>query len=345
MNSERLELGINDVGETEWDSFVRENPGGTFFHLTLWGKIIATTFGHGIYNLSARRQGKLVGVFPLVLVRHGFLRKLLVSVAFGVYGGPVAAEEDSEAALVRKAEDLCRELGAEYVEARVEREPDWGWSKAHTHDSFMVELPDSEDVLLKSLRRKARGAVRRGIKSGLRAAFERGRVEEFYAIYAASVRNLGSPVFPRSLMKNLVLLGGEEVDILCVFHGDQIVSAVMTFFFRDTVIPYYGGSLKKFLSLSPNSFMYWELMRRSIEAGYRKFDFGRSRRGSGSYQFKLNWGFEPHPVFNYYYLNKRNSIPNLSTANPKFDLPRRIWSLMPAFITDRLGPRIVKYIP
>ena len=70
----------------------------------------------------------------------------------------------------------------------------------------------------------------------------------------------------------------------------------MNFYFRDEVLPYYGGGTAFARQRAGNDFMYWEVMRRAADRGCRLFDFGRSKLGTGAFDFKKNWGFTPEQL-------------------------------------------------
>jgi len=187
--------------------------------------------------------------------------------------------------------------------------------------------------------------IRQGQKAGLEARI--GGIEflsRFYDIYAHSVRNLGTPVFSRRLFENLLVEFGQSCRIFTIWREGKMMAGVMTFFFRDRVMPYYGGALKEAFCYAVNDFMYWELMQYAAQKGYKIFDFGRSKRGSGSYDFKRHWGFEPMPLAYQYHLVWQKSIPDLSPFNPKFSLAIKIWRHLPVSLTKLIGPLIAKQL-
>jgi hypothetical protein len=90
--------------------------------------------------------------------------------------------------------------------------------------------------------------------------------------------------------------------------------------------------------------MYWEVMERARQRGVQIFDYGRSKRESGSFDFKANWGFEPEPLHYEYFLVRSPSMPNLSPTNPSYARAIRMWRRMPVWMTQWLGPRIAGYL-
>jgi FemAB-related protein (PEP-CTERM system-associated) len=200
--------------------------------------------------------------------------------------------------------------------------------------------PDPEKNLL-AIPRKQRRMVRQGIKAGLSAEIDLD-VGRFYEIYATSVRNLGTPVFSRKYFEILREVFGAECQVLTVIRGGRAISSVLSFYFRDEVLPYYAGSVPAARQVAGNDFMYWELMRRACAQGIRVFDYGRSKKGTGSYSFKKNWGFEPKPLSYQYLLINAKSVPDMSPLNPRYRLLIKLWSHMPLSISKWMGPIIAR---
>jgi len=116
----------------------------------------------------------------------------------------------------------------------------------------------------------------------------------------------------------------------------------MSFYFRDEVLPYYGGGTELAREVAGNDFMYWEVMRRACERGLRVFDYGRSKRGTGSFDFKKNWGFEPQPLHYEYRLVRGKRVPEHNPLNPRYRLLIKLWQRLPLALANRIGPHIVK---
>ena len=158
------------------------------------------------------------------------------------------------------------------------------------------------------------------------------------------MRNLGTPVYAKHYFQTLLDVFGDDCEVMSVTHQGEAVASVLSFYFRDEVIPYYGGGTDRARAVKANDFMYWELMRRAGENGYRVFDYGRSKIGTGSYSFKKNWGFEPEPLPYQYRLVKAPDVPNVSPANPKYKMFVEMWRRLPVSVSTVLGPMISRYI-
>ncbi|HLC40349.1 MAG TPA: FemAB family XrtA/PEP-CTERM system-associated protein [Methylomirabilota bacterium] len=329
----------------EWDAFVRSNADGSPFHLIAWKRAVEESFGHKSRYLLARRAGAIEGVLPLFEVR-GFPRgRSLVSVPYAVYGGICASTDSARHALLNAASDLAQRRGVSYLELRHRRDQGLGLQPKELYVTFSKEISSNEEENLEAIPRKQRRMVRQGMKHGLRSEVSTDHLDRFYEIYCENLRRLGSPVFPRSLFRAIVAAFDKECQLLTVWDGNRMIAGVLTLFYEDQALPYYGAALYEARELAPNDFMYWELMRYAAAAGYRIFDFGRSRVGTGSHDFKRHWGFEPTPLPYQYVLIRSKSMPNLSPSNPKFQTAVRLWQRMPLALTKLIGPRVVRYLP
>jgi len=335
--------------DAAWDAYVEAHPLGSPYHLTAWRDAIEQTFGHEARYLAARRGGVMVGVLPLFHVRSLLFGSMLVSVAFAVYGGVLADDEDAARALEDAAVGLADSLGVDYLELRdrVDR-AERGGTRKDLYVTFRKPLPGSPEEVLGQIPRKTRRMVRLGIKAGLVGELGRGArvVDEFYRLFALNLRKLGTPAFPKTLIENLLAAFGERADILVVRTPEKRpVAAVLNLYFRDEVLPYYSGATPEAQPLGGNNFLYYDLMVKSIERGHRIFDFGRSKADTGPYHFKRHFGFEPEPLPYRFHLVRAQSMPDLNPTNPKYRKAIEAWKRLPLALTTWIGPRIVRGIP
>ena len=332
-----------------WDDFVAVHPGGSFFHLSAWAGVIEKAFGHKAHYLFTERDGAITGVLPLSHLKSLF-GKSLVSTPFCVYGGPLAVDAESAAALSAHAISLMGQTGAKVVEFR-ERDPGLGdgasadvWqTRSDLYVTFRKAMTADHDANMKAIPRKQRAMVRKGIQNGLTATTERS-IDPLYGIYAESVRNLGTPVYSRRYFQILLDAFGPAADVVTIRHEGMPVASVLNFYFRDEVLPYYGGGTRQARQVAANDFMYWSVMRNAVDRGCRLFDFGRSKVGTGSYDFKRNWGFTPEPLHYRFHLGPGAKVPDINPLNPKFRLFIAAWQRLPLPVANLIGPHIVRGI-
>lgn len=326
-----------------WDSYVFRHPKSFFYHLSGWGDALQEVFGFKKIYLQAESAGEICGVLPLVLT-NSISGKQLVSIPIGVYAGALADNSATEKALIDKAMAMTRELGCDYLELRNTGKTGLDLPAKTLYSSFIKELPTKPYECLAQMPRKSRAAARHAIDNGLTFDIGLKYIDDCYNIYAINQRHLGSPVVSREWFRKLSSVFNNQANILIVRLKEEIIAAVLTFFFKDTVLPFYGGSNPKFFRLNPNDYMYLKLQEYGAEKGFRYFDFGRSRTNSGSYQFKMNLGFKPTVLYYEYYLNKISSMPNINPSNRAFKLAQGIWSRLPLPVTKWLGPALFKFV-
>jgi len=337
---------LDSASEAAWDRFVAAMPAGTFFHRAGWAKVIETAFGHTTLFSYTERDGAITGVLPLGRVKTRLFGDTLISSPFCVYGGPLAADPESEAALIAHAEALLARTGARALEFRhlapvVDAEAgDWT-ERADLYVTFRKAMAGDHERNMKAIPRKQRAMVRKGIQNGLSSVADRD-VRVLHRIYAESVRNLGTPVFSRRYFQILMDVFGDAADIVTILDQETPIASVMNFYFRDQVLPYYGGGSAAARGRAGNDFLYWETMRRAADRDCRIFDFGRSKIGTGSFAFKHNWGFEPAPLHYRFRLKPGESIPDLNPLNPKYRLFIAAWKRLPLPVANILGPMIVR---
>lgn len=325
-----------------WDAFVADCVDATFFHKAGWQQIVGEVFHHQTCFLYAERAGVIEGILPLGHVNSRLFGNALVSLPFAVYGGVAACNGEAAEALEAEAQSIARQRGVDHLELRnmVQRHPDWPTQELYVCFRKLLE-PEVEANLL-AIPRKQRAMVRKGIKNGLRSEID-SNADRFFALYADNVHRHGTPALPKRYFETLMRVFGKDCEVLTAVGADGTpLSSVLSFYFRDEVLPYYAGDDLSARDLAANDFKYWELMRRACERGIKVFDYGRSKQGTGSYAFKKNWGFEPQPLYYEYCLYRHDSIPQNNPSNAKYRLVIAAWRRMPIGLANWLGPFIVR---
>ena len=323
------------------DRFVASQPSNVFHH-TAWLKAIESGTGNRAAGLVAYKGTSIAGWLPLNVVHSPIFGRMLASSGFAVEGGILAENDFVAEQLGRAAEEFAARNNCPTIEARGGLVPQ-GWNTRNdTHCGFMSDLAENDEAQLLAIPRKQRAEVRKGLKNEMQISV--GRAEDdraaHYAIYAESVRNLGTPVFPRSLFD--AVIDSHDADILTVRHEGVPVASVISLYHDGAVMPYWGGGTFAARHLRANEVMYYELMLHARKRGCIRFDFGRSKTNSGPYKFKKNWGFEPQPL---HYVSwqapgteKRDADPTSAKHAKRIEL----WQKLPLSIANRIGPFITR---
>ncbi len=325
-----------------WDTYVDHSKHATFFHKAGWRDVIGRSFGHDTYYLYAEENGTITGILPLVHINSLLFGNALCSTAFCVYGGVVADNVETKAALDAKACELAAELNVDHLELRNRTQQNSDRPHKSLYVTFRKMLAETAEENLQAIPRKQRAMIRKGIKAGLLSEVDED-IERFYRAYSESVRNLGTPVFAKHYFRNLKRTFKDDCEVLTIVDGEGLlIGSVMSFYFKNEVLPYYGGGTEAARSVQGNDFMYWEVMRRALDKGCRVFDYGRSKEGTGSYRFKKHWGFEPEPLFYEFELIKSDNIPDVNPLNPKYRLFIAAWKKLPLPVSQLVGPWLAK---
>jgi len=334
---------LDDDAAPAWDRFVQGEAAASFFHLSPWRGVIEQEFGHATHYAYAEQDGAIVGVLPLARMRTRLFGDALISTPFCVYGGPVAVTPQAATALEEHAIALMRSLGVPSLEFRRQHAADAGFTERPAlHHTFRRAITGNADADMKAIPRKQRAMVRKGIQNGL-TSVSSSNTATLHDVYARMVHALGTPVFAASYFRRLAQAFPGAHDVTTVLHEDQPVAAVLNFHFRDEVLPYYGGGTPAARAVAGSDFLYWEVMRRAgAERGARLFDFGRSKAGSGAFDFKCHWGFAPQPLHYCYRLRPGAVLAENNPANPKFRLMIAAWRRLPLRVANAIGPAIVR---
>ncbi len=346
MNKTILIKPLAEGEYARWDQYVDNHHEGSFFHLSGWIRIVTQVFHHRPHYLMAMMGDKLVGVLPLVEQRSLLFGHALISTPFCVYGGAIADNDEIRFKLESEAYLLGCELKVDYVELRdrYAHESKELWQAHCHHSTFSCPIADKPETILTSIKRKQRAVVRHSLANEL-SWDNQDNPDLCYDVYAESVRNLGTPVFDKKLFRTLKETFGERCNTLIVRDKhNHPVSSVLSFYYKDTVLPYYGGGKFEARELKSYDYMYYQLMCIAREKGITQFDFGRSKHDSGSYSYKKNWGMQEEPLHYKVALVTSNSLPNLSPNNPKYKLFINLWKRMPLSVSRAIGPNLSKYL-
>ncbi|MEO1594046.1 MAG: FemAB family XrtA/PEP-CTERM system-associated protein [Pseudomonadota bacterium] len=332
---------------SDWDAYVNAHPNGTFYHLAGWRRVIGGSLGHALHYLVARRGADITGVLPLARVSSWLFGSKLVSLPFLVYGGPLASDADSEQALVDAAWSLANDLGVDALELRgrdASAATGEGWHAVTSHVTYRKAIEADPDANLKAVPRKQRAMIRKGIKAGLAAEIDND-VSRLHETLLECKRNLGTPFFSRRYLAAIKDTFGDAAEILTVVKDGATVCSVMSFIYRDEVLPYYGGGGALARRYYGNDFMYWSVMERACQNDIRVFDYGRSQRGSGPAKFKEHWGFEPTELHYAIRALPGRSLPDNNPDSPRFRQFVKLWKKLPLPVAAAVGPFLARRLP
>jgi FemAB-related protein (PEP-CTERM system-associated) len=339
-------INLSPFSASQWDAYVNAHPEATAYHQYRWSDLIARTFGHRALPLMASQAGRTIGVLPLILMDSRWFGRFLVSLPFVNYGGLLADSDEIEQAVWQKAQELGSEVGAAHIEARHLRARSFITQRKQHKVTMVLPLAATSEAQWKGFDPKLRNQIRKAERSGLTVRIGGASdLPGFYQVFARNMRDLGTPVYTRRFFEEIFATFPGSAWVCSVRSGSTVVAAAIALGYRDTFEVPWASSLRDYRSLCPNNLLYWALIQQAIMLGYRRFDFGRSTPGEGTYKFKEQWGAGAVPLSWEYWTAEASGLPDLSPKNPKYQLATSVWKHLPTWLTKQLGPSIVRNIP
>ena len=340
-----LRVGAFAGAASEWDDFVRSQPGWTHFHLVGWRSVVQRVFGHECIYLAARDdRDALAGVLPLVRVRSVAFGHYLVSMPFVNYGGPLGSD-GAVVALAEAAAALARSGSVKLLELRSRRELPLSMRVSHRKVTVLRDIPPGgPDAFFRSFDAKLRSQIRRPQKEGVIVRFGVDQVTPFFDVFSRHMRDLGTPTQPRRLFETIV---DEFPDawVGCAYLNEQPIACGFAFSWGGELEMTWASALNEFRKLSPNMLLYWAFMERASREGLRVFNFGRCTPGSGTHRFKQQWGTRDEQLWWYQLARDPEAAGTPSPDDGAYSWGPRLWKRLPTPVATALGPRIVRYIP
>jgi FemAB-related protein (PEP-CTERM system-associated) len=331
----------------EWNQFVERAPDAELYHDFRWRALVQRIFGHEAPYLMARDgAGAVAGVLPLVRLRSRLFGDFVVSLPYFNYGGVLASTPSAARTLVAAAERYARDCNADHVELRHRTPLDVGLPVRESKVTMLLDLPGSEGELWSGLKAKLRSQIRRPEKEGATVREgSAGLLDDFYSVFARNMRDLGTPVYSKRFFAAILSFFAERSRVIVVYLDGRPMAAGLMLAHRSTLEIPWASSIREGNRVGLNMLLYWSALRYAVRSGFRRFDFGRSTKDSGTYRFKEQWGASPQPLHWYYVLAARQVLPDLRPSNPKYRLAVRLWQRLPLPVANLLGPHLVKNLP
>ena len=330
-----------------WDAFVDQTRGASIYHLSSWVTLIKNQFGHQSYHLLHRdKSGNVDGVLPLVRLRSRLFGDYMVSMPYFNYGGVVAGSIEIKDALYVAAISVADQVGVSHLELRQTEESEKIQHCRTDKVVMLLDLPADPDDLWSDIGSKRRSQIKRPLRENVEVLHGQiDLLDQFYAVFSRNMRDLGTPVYPKSFFRAILESFTESSYITIVQHQNKPVAAAFLLGWKSGIEIPWASSLREANPLGVNMLLYWEVIKRSIELGYKVFDFGRSTMNAGTYRFKKQWGSQPKQLYWYYWLKEGESMPELTPSSPKYKLAIATWKKLPVPVANLLGPYLVKNLP
>lgn len=342
----KIEVCSTKQDEQSWRDFVDNHAQATGYHRWGWKEVVEKSFGWPTVYLMATELGTVKGILPIVLQDSWLFGRSASSMPLLQGGGILATDSSSAGALLQHAIGMARSAGAKYLELRHLSDPKLGLPVRADKIRSVLTIDEDSERMFKSLDSRLRTSIRKGIKAGLVAEFGGSElVDEFYSVFAHNMRDLGTPVYPKRFFENVSVMLAPNVHICIVRDGVKPVASALLIGYRDAIESAWASSIRQFLHLKPNQFLHWNVICFAASKGYRTLDFGRSSIGTGTHNYKAQWGAATVPLYWFYWSPKSEASVAADRRDPKFRVAIRAWQTLPLPIANWLGPAIVRHLP
>jgi len=339
---------LEEGSEPLWDDYVARNDAGSIYHLSAWRRLIERLFRHESHYVYAIDEGgRVVGLLPLIRLRSLLFGDYVVSMPYFNYGGAIADSPQIEQLLMERAARIAAELGCSHIEFRdTVTRPD-SWPVRSDKVGMDLVLPGNVDDLWSGLGTKMRTRIKRPQREAGVEVVRGGRelLGEFYEVFARNMRDLGTPVYPVEMFREILQMFPKAASIVVVRFNNRPSAVAFLMGHKDRLEIPWAASLRELNRFAFNMLLYWEVLKKAVEERYAIFDFGRATRDGGTYEFKKHWGARERPLYWHYWLAPGKAIPNLTPKNPKYQFAIGVWKKLPLFVANRLGPLLVVNLP
>ena len=334
----------------EWDRYVLSKAHSAIYHRWAFRDIIQSAFGHNAVYLAAfNRAHEICGVLPAIEMKSRLFGHFIVSLPFFTYGAALANSVKIECALYSALFDYAKQQHIEHVELRLTQHlPELKEAACKSHKVSMVRaLPDSVEQLWADIGTKVRAQIKKAQRYPLTMKFGKAELlSDFYTVFSINMRDLGTPVYAKRFFKDLIESSlQQQFDLGVVYHSGKPVACCFLMKHKQMVEIPWASTVQSANDMNVNMFMYWEVLKKAVQEEQEFFDFGRSSKDAGTYQFKKQWGAKAYPLYWYYWLPEGTELPELNPNNPKYKLLISIWKRLPLWLSQLIGPAVVKYLP
>jgi FemAB-related protein (PEP-CTERM system-associated) len=330
-----------DSDRERWDAFVRGAEGSHFGQLIAWRQVVEESFGCRPHYWLAEEAGRVTGVLPLFEKRGPLGGRSL----FSPPGGLLADDAATAEALLEPARERVRAGGHDWLELRDQRRRWEGLVTVEEHVTMELALPDDPATLWAGFDAKLRNQIRKGEKAAFRVRWGHEHVGDFHRVMLENMRDLGTPILGEDYYTRVLERLGGDADVLVIDRDGEPAGAMFVVSHAGTLADPWASSLRRFFAHCPNQVLYWEAIRHGIERGARRFDFGRSQSGSGTYRFKEQWLARPVRLYYQYALGRAASAPTLEEQKHQFDLAVKVWRRLPLPVAGLLGRGVKRLFP
>lgn len=316
-----------------------------------WAGLCREVYGYDLRAFTLKRDSAVIGGFYCAVVRSTLFGDRLISLPFsdepGLWLHPGAALAPGEAAalrgsLVEELDKLASETGAVYAELRgagplfPEGTADGRFLNRAPYLRLVLDTSRPYETLRKSFHSNLVTNLRKADKFvTVRETREPAGFAPLYGVYVRQMKLFGSPPLPAEHFERLL---GEGLGRLFIASVEDRTAAFLFAIEREgAFFADVNAGLPEFESFFPKIKLFDETIRLACREGLRRYDFMRTRPGTGVHEHKKKWGGKESPVNYYFRVYKEGKNLDLDPEQARFALPRLLLKLAPPALLKAAG--------
>lgn len=352
---------IDPVTDSRWDALVERHPHATVYHLAAWSTILSRAYRFSPCHLAVEGEdGELLGVLPLMRKHGPVSGRRMRSLPAIEIGGPLAAGEAVERALLVAACERAHAGGFSMLMDSTRAGLDRGVEdlvEVSRPPTWVAQVPDGTghvDDWLRARSSNLRRGVKRARSRGVAVRLSEAEVDlrAFYRLYLSTMRKHRSlPRSWRQLDLERRLLGPERFKLFVAEADGAAVAAGVFHCFGDTLELLYNGSDDRALDLRPNHALYAEAVRWATANGVGRLDYGYAWPRTPLAGFKQQWGAEEEARHRYALAARPSSgnaaaggTPGPGARSRTTALAEAGWGRAPLALTRAAGALAYRYL-
>lgn len=277
--------------KNQWDDYALEN-GAHPLQLWGWGQVKS---GHGwsVERLCAFIDDEQVGAVQVLIRKLPYPFKSFAYVPRGpIVGDAHRAELLKLTAHLVKQDHKAIALSIEPNSREIDLPEPWikSANKVLPADTIMLDLKQSEKVLLDGMAKKTRQYIRKSAADGVEVKRVRKAedIQTCLDIYKDTASRAGFNLHSRQYYLDVQQQLGDHSPIFAAFYQGEIVAFLWLAVSENVAFELYGGMNEAGQSIRANYALKWQTIQKMKEWGVESYDFGGLVAGGVS-NFKQGW--------------------------------------------------------
>jgi len=326
----------------KWNNFVFKFS-KLYLHSN-WAKILSSIYGFKPYYLYIEEKGEIISVFPLIYVKLPLFKDELVSIPHVESGGIFTPELYSLYFAF-----IFHNIKPKRLRIYQCGEPLGNFTANTSEVIVILKLPERKEDIISNIKSEP---MRRSMRRTLEQKHEviigsnNELLHHFYTLYLLKMKEFGTPPHGFKFMKCITDAYNDSFVIILIKSKNEYVGAGFYIQFNECLYNLYFVVPGKFLREKVGYILEYTSMKIAVEKSLKYIVRGRSVKDSGTYLYKIKLGGNPEQLYIYNFKLTPQGYESLEakTVKERYHFAPKIWSAMPPFFTNKVGPFVRKWV-